>query len=301
MFERRRALAIAVSRLERDHASMSSPPLYDRIGRRYSAGRRTDPAIAQTLRTSIGDARTVLNVGAGTGSYEPSDLSVTAVEPSAAMIAQRPEGSAPVVQAATEALPFQDDAFDVVTAVISDHHWSNRAKALRELRRVARLRVVLVNSDPAASNHFWLTRDYLPGFVDLVPEPYRTSGYWRAELVEMLGEASVEVLPVHHDCHDGFYQAFWRRPTAYLDPACCPREHLRLPSPPCHRGDRGHYTSSTRSGERQLASAIRRALQAGSRRRCVAHSRCRRCNARRVTVVRGVARRGPQRDALSFL
>lgn len=211
---------------------MSSPPLYDRIGRNYPAGRRTDPAIALRLRHAIGRAHTLLNVGAGTGSYEPADLEVTAVEPSAAMIAQRPAGSAPVIQAAAEALPFEDNAFDVVMAIISDHHWSNRAQGLCELARVARVRVVLINSDPAAANDFWLTRDYLPGFHDLIPEPYRAAGFWQAELTELLGALSVEVLPVRHDCRDGFYQAFWRRPAAYLDPLV--RENIsvfdRLPT-----------------------------------------------------------------------
>lgn len=211
---------------------MSSPPLYDRIGRNYSAGRRTDPALALRLRHAIGRAQTLLNVGAGTGSYEPADLEVTAVEPSAAMIAQRPAGSAPVVQAAAEALPFADDAFDVVMAIISDHHWANRAQGLSELARVARVRVVLINADPAAADDFWLTRDYLPGFVELIPEPYRAAGFWQAELAELLGELRVEVLPVRHDCRDGFYQAFWRRPAAYLDPLI--RENIsvfdRLPA-----------------------------------------------------------------------
>lgn len=161
----------------------------------------------------------MLNVGAGTGSYEPSDLEVTAVEPSATMIAQRPNGSAPAVRAAAEELPFPDHSFDVVTAVLSDHHWRDRPAAMRELKRVARRRVVLVNADPGARDAFWLTRDYLPGFSGLIPEPLRQAGAWRAELERLLGAIDVRVLPVRHDCRDGFYGAYWRRPAAYLDPA----------------------------------------------------------------------------------
>lgn len=190
---------------------------YDRIGRGYSDVRRPDPRIAQRIEAALGDVRTVLNVGAGAGSYEPGDRDVTAVEPSAEMIAQRPAGSAPVVQANAEALPFGDDSFDAAMAIISDHHWSDRAAGLNEMLRVARHRVLLLNADPSLAQCFWLTRDYLPGFLNLVPERYRQFGYWERELQDLLGTVAVRPVPVPHDCQDGFYQAYWRRPRAYLD------------------------------------------------------------------------------------
>jgi SAM-dependent methyltransferase len=195
-----------------------SEVIYERIGRGYGNFRRTDPRIAARVGAALGDARTVVNVGAGTGSYEPVDRDVTAVEPSRLMIAQRPPGSAPAVRASAEQLPFEDDSFDAAMAINTDHHWSDRAGGLREMRRVARHRVVLVNADPALARRFWLTRDYLPGYVSLTPEPSRKDGHWRRELRHLLGEVEIEPLPVPHDCLDGFYQAYWRRPHAYLDP-----------------------------------------------------------------------------------
>lgn len=191
---------------------------YDELGRGYSAARRTDPRIAAHIEAALGEARTVLNVGAGTGSYEPGSRELTAVEPSAVMIAQRPEGAAPVIQAGAEALPFEDDSFDVAMAIISDHHWRDREAGLAEMRRVARDRVLLLNADPAAAGRFWLTRDYLDNLDGLVTSRYREEGFWRDELQSSLGEVELRPVPVPHDCVDGFYQAFWRRPGAYLDP-----------------------------------------------------------------------------------
>ena len=196
---------------------MASTPLYDAIGRRYTATRRTDPRIAEAIWRALGDARTVVNVGAGTSSYEPPDREVVAVEPSEAMIAQRPPGAAPCVRATAEGLPFEDASFDAAMAVLSDHHWRDRLRGLGELRRVAR-RVVLFNADPAQAKRFWLTTEYLPGFCDLIPEPYRVAGYWKAELARELGELHTLPVPIPHDCQDGFYGAFWQRPAAYLDP-----------------------------------------------------------------------------------
>jgi SAM-dependent methyltransferase len=192
--------------------------IYDRIGRGYSRHRRADPRIAAQIGGALGDARSVLNVGAGAGSYEPGDRELTAVEPSATMIAQRPAGAAPVLQASAEALPFEDRSFDAVMAIISDHHWADRAAGLREMARVARQRVVLMNSDPSLADRFWLTRDYLPGVFQLILRPYRAHGHWERQLRELLGELDVRPVPVPHDCRDGFYQAYWRRPEAYLDP-----------------------------------------------------------------------------------
>jgi SAM-dependent methyltransferase len=192
-------------------------PLYDRIGTTYATSRRADPRIAQALRAALGDAETVLNVGAGTGAYEPADLDVIALEPSSVMIAQRPAGSARVIQGVAEAIPLDDNSVDAAMAVISDHHWADRPAGLRELRRVARRRVVILNSDPALAGAFWMTRDYLPGFLGLIPPPYREPGRWERELARLLGALTVRPVPLPHDCLDGFYHAYWRRPRAYLD------------------------------------------------------------------------------------
>lgn len=192
---------------------------YDRLGRGYAARRATDPRIAAAIEEALGEARRVVNVGAGTGSYEPVGREVVAVEPSAVMIAQRPPGNAPAIQAAAEALPLADDSVDAAMAIFTDHHWSDRAAGMRELRRVARKRVLMLNIDPAWTERFWLTRDYLRSFVDLVPERYREPGYWERELRDLLGDVEIRPIPVPHDCRDGFFQAYWRRPEAYLDEA----------------------------------------------------------------------------------
>ena len=184
--------------------------LYDTLGRSYTVTRGEEPAIRAALHAALGDARTVLNVGAGTGSYEPVDRDVTAVEPSPVMRAQRPAGAAPCIDAAAEALPFADGAFDAAMAVLSDHHWADRAAGIRELRRVAR-RVVIFQWDPAWRHAFWLCEQYLPSFGALA---------WRswAELLAALEPTEQIPVPIPHDCRDGFLMAYWRRPAAYLDP-----------------------------------------------------------------------------------
>src|SRR5205085_7619460 len=135
-----------------DRALRAEPPLmtalYDRIGRNYADIRRPDPRLAEPIWQALGDARSVLNVGAGTGSYEPSDREVTAVEPSEVMIAQRPPGAAPVVQASAEQLPFADGSFDAAMAVLTIHHWGDVARGLAEMTRVAARRVVIATFDP---------------------------------------------------------------------------------------------------------------------------------------------------------
>jgi SAM-dependent methyltransferase len=184
--------------------------LYDTIGATYTATRRTEPRIAAQVWAALGDARTVLNVGAGTGSYEPPGRDVTAVEPSAVMRAQRPAGAAPCVAATAENLPFEDGSFDAAMAFATIDHWRDPIAGLRELRRVAR-RVVVFTKDFSDPDLFWLNRDYLPEVADLV-----TGRPSLTDLARELG-ARVDPVPIPWDCADGFYEAYWRRPEAYLD------------------------------------------------------------------------------------
>ncbi len=189
---------------------MSSAQVYDTIGTTYTVTRRTEPRIAAQVWAALGDARTVLNVGAGTGSYEPADRAVTAVEPSAVMRAQRPAGAAPCLAAAAESLPFEDQSFDAAMAFATIHHWQDPIAGLREMRRVAR-RVVVFTFDAGDLDRFWLNRDYLPEFADLLAgRPALT------DLARAIGARTEPVL-IPWDCADGFYEAYWRRPEAYLD------------------------------------------------------------------------------------
>ena len=187
--------------------------LYDAIGVGYGRHRRPDPRIAAAISDALGAAESVLNVGAGSGSYEPSDRTVVAVEPSLAMIRQRPAASAAVVQASATHLPFADAAFDTALAVLTVHHWLDRARGLAELSRVARQRVVILTWDPAFSG-FWLVDDYFPEIWD-VDRPIFPS---IDELRHALGNVESRPLLVPHDCVDGFLGAYWRRPRSYLDP-----------------------------------------------------------------------------------
>jgi SAM-dependent methyltransferase len=183
--------------------------LYDEIGATYDSQRRTEPRIAARIWSALGDARTVLNVGAGTGSYEPADRDVTAVEPSAVMRAGRPAGAAPCIAAAAEALPFPDRSFDAAMAVLSDHHWQDPIAGLLEMRRVAR-RVVVFQWDDTRFGDFWLIRDYLLEFEEL-----RGRGPTLAERAAAI-DAVTEPVPIPWDCVDGFFHCYWRRPRAYL-------------------------------------------------------------------------------------
>jgi len=191
--------------------------LYDTIGATYSVTRRTEPRIAAQVWAALGDARTVLNVGAGTGSYEPSGRDVIAVEPSAVMRAQRPAGAAPCVAAAAESLPFDDKSFDAAMAFSTVPHWQDPIAGLREMRRVARRVVVFTFdcSETAWGHRFWLTRDYLPEAADLF-----VGWHSLAELARVIG-ARIEPVLIPWDCADGFFEAYWRRPEAYLE------EHVR--------------------------------------------------------------------------
>ncbi|MEZ5862726.1 MAG: class I SAM-dependent methyltransferase [Geminicoccaceae bacterium] len=185
--------------------------LYDTIGLNYARLRRPDPRTARRIDVALADARTVLNVGAGSGSYEPEGREVTAVEPSARMIAQRQPSSAKVVRGRAEDLPFADGAFDAAMAVLTIHHWTDQAKGVREMRRVTRGRIVILTCDPAF-HEFWLAA-YFPDLltVDEKAMPRLT------DFEGWLGPVDISPVPIPHDCADGFLAGYWRRPTAYLD------------------------------------------------------------------------------------
>jgi SAM-dependent methyltransferase len=188
--------------------------IYDRIGTRYTATRRADPRIAAAIDAALGDARTLVNVGAGAGAYEPHGRRIVAVEPSRTMIDQRPGNAAPCIQAIAERLPFRDRTFDASLAVLTLHHWTDRDAGLAELRRVARRRVVILTWDPAAGREFWLTTEYFPEILDLDRPRFPSV----ATLERSLGAVRAIPVLVPHDCQDGFLGSFWRRPEAYLEP-----------------------------------------------------------------------------------
>ena len=185
--------------------------LYDEIGIGYRDRRRADPRLAAAVTRALNRTETVVNVGAGAGSYEPSDRSVVAVEPAMTMIRQRPAGSAPVVQASATDLPFRDDGFAAALAILTVHHWPDRARGLDELGRVARRRVVVVTWDPS-SQGFWLD-EYFPQIGEIDRPNFPSLEDFRRSL----GRIEAHALPIPHDCVDGFLGAYWRRPHAYLD------------------------------------------------------------------------------------
>jgi SAM-dependent methyltransferase len=184
--------------------------LYDTIGLNYAELRKPDRRIAAAIEAAIGQADTVLNVGAGTGSYEPVNRRVTAVEPSIEMTRKRSPSAAKVIQASADDLPFDNDAFDAAMAILTVHHWPDKEAGLREVRRVTRGRIVLLTYDP--SHRPWLT-DYIPELAALdeaqMP-PMLDYSRW-------LGPVRISPLLVPFDCSDGFLHAYWRRPEAYLD------------------------------------------------------------------------------------
>lgn len=185
---------------------------YDSIGNCYASRRHADPRITVAILDALGDATTILNVGAGTGLYEPRDRVVVAVEPSRVMAAQRPMEAAPVVRARAEDLPFTASSFDATLAVLTVHHWTAQLTGLRECRRVAIKRVVILTWDPQVTS-FWLVEDYFP---DLLAHDRRV--FPSLELLER-GLGAIEVRPVQvpADCRDGFLGAYWQRPEAYTD------------------------------------------------------------------------------------
>ncbi|MDX2168977.1 MAG: methyltransferase domain-containing protein [Deltaproteobacteria bacterium] len=188
--------------------------LYDRIGIGYAAVRRPDPRIAARVSAALADCESLVNVGAGTGSYEPRGRTRLAIDPSSAMLAQRAATAAPAVRGRAEALPLADRCVDAALAVLTLHHWSDWRAGLDEMARVSRRRVVVLSWDPDLVGALWLARDYLP--EGLVVDRSQVPAL--AECAAHLPRATIETLPIPADCSDGFCGAYWRRPDAYLDP-----------------------------------------------------------------------------------
>lgn len=186
--------------------------LYDTIGSGYRDYRKPDPRIAAMILDALGGAKSVVNVGAGAGSYEPKDRHVIAVEPSATMIAQRAPDAAEAVQASAERLPFEDKSFDAALAILTVHHWPDQAAGLAQMARVARKRCIVLTWD-VPETAFWLTRDYFPEVLAHDRKTFSLAPFRAA-----FGNIDVRVVPVPHDCTDGFLCAYWRRPEMYLDP-----------------------------------------------------------------------------------
>jgi SAM-dependent methyltransferase len=192
-----------------------SAPAYDRIGLDYSAVRRADPRFEAVIWAALGDAESVLNVGAGAGSYEPTDRQVIAVEPSAVMIAQRPSNAAPAIQGVAESLPLPDKSVDATMGVFTLQHWQDVDRGLAEVRRVTRERVAFLTLDmDIAAEAFWLAREYLPEMIEPDRRDFPTMDQLRASFPGL----ELDSVAVPSDCSDGFCIALWSRPEAHLDP-----------------------------------------------------------------------------------
>lgn len=188
---------------------------YEAHGQTYSTVRRADPRIETQVLAALGPGRSVLNVGAGTGSYEPTDRYVAAVEPSPTMRSQRPATAAPAIDATAEALPFDDDSFDAAMATITVHQWHDLDQGLRELRRVSRDRVVILTFDNTAADRFWLAA-YAPELIATEQRRDPTIEHLAAVLG---GRCEIQDVDIPLDCTDGFTEAFYGRPERFLDPA----------------------------------------------------------------------------------
>ena len=189
--------------------------LYDRIGHGYAAFRKPDERIASAIDAALEDSHSVVNIGAGTGSYEPMDRAVLAIEPSESMIRQRREDAAPCIRGVAESLPLNSDSVDAAMAVLSAHHWAGLEQGLCEMARVARKRVVLLTWIPDSAP-FWLTQEYFPEILahDRMVFP---DSFALTELLErIIGRTRITPVLVPHDCTDGFLCAYWRRPEFYL-------------------------------------------------------------------------------------
>ncbi|HEY7256264.1 MAG TPA: methyltransferase domain-containing protein [Solirubrobacterales bacterium] len=204
-------------------------PAYDRMGIEYAQVRRADPRIEAAIHAALGDAGTVLNVGAGAGSYEPADREVLAVEPSPVMIAQRPPGAAPAIEAVVEDLPLADDSVDAVMGVFTMQHWSDIGRGLAEVARVGRDRAVFVTLDIDVAESMWLGADYLPEMIEADRRDFPSL----EQLASALPGLVVNEIPVPSDCRDGFCIGLWSRPEAHLEP------RVRRASSTWHRLDPG--------------------------------------------------------------
>lgn len=191
-------------------------PAYEELGTGYVATRRADQRIAEQIHTALGEARSVVNVGAGAGAYEPCDREVLPIEPSARMIAQRSPELALAIRGHAECLPLPSNCVDAAMACMTLHHWTDWRIGVQELRRVARERVVIFTYDRRYAERFWLLRDYLPRLARLDSARFPSLEEQSAGLDE---HVRIEPVPIPHDCADGFLGAFWRRPRAYLDEA----------------------------------------------------------------------------------
>lgn len=189
-------------------------PAYDRMGLDYSEVRRADPRFEAAIWEALEDARRVLNIGAGAGSYEPRDREVIAVEPSSVMIAQRPPDAAPAIQGVAEALPLEDKSVDATMSVFTMQHWDDVDRGLAEVLRVTRDRVVFLTLDLGPTTEMWLCRDYLPEIVEHDRQMFPSI----EQLEDALPNLQVDTVPAPSDCTDGFCIALWSRPEAFLDP-----------------------------------------------------------------------------------
>jgi len=218
---------------------------YDQHGRTYAAHRCSDPRIAARIHAALGDAGTVLNVGAGTGSYEPRDRWVLAVEPSATMRGQRPGGAAPAIDARAEALPLDDDSVDAAMACVTIHHWLPPEAGLAELRRVARGSVVVFTFDLDGLPDW--QREYLAEGLAIERSRFPSIETIASALG---GRTRVERIPTPGDCLDGFFEAFWRRPEALLDAAVRASQSMWALLPP--------------GGEERIVELLGAALESGA-------------------------------------
>ncbi len=210
--------------------------LYDSIGQSYGSTRRADPRISAAIEDALGDATSVINVGAGSGSYEPAST-IAAVEPSRVMIMQRPSGSAAALQAVAEHLPLRDQCADAAMALLTVHHWTDVRAGVAEMRRVARRRLVFFTWLPQLIEQFWLLSEYLPE----VAAVDAAQAVPISVLTGLLGDADIRPVPIPHDCTDGFGAAYWRRPEAYLD-----------------RTTRAGISMLAKTGEQKLRPGLRR-------------------------------------------
>ncbi len=205
-----------------------SVPAYDSVGLTYTDFRRADPRIAERVWAALGDAGSVVNVGAGSGSYEPRDREVIAVEPSPVMIAQRPAGAATAIEGVAEALPLADKSVDAAMGIFTIHHWNDLAAGLAEMRRVARRRIVLATIDAEVNAGIWTLTEYFPEAMRAEEEKMPTLGTLEA----LLPGAEIEAVPMPSRCQDEFTSALWDRPEMFLDPAVLRSSSLWHSLPP---------------------------------------------------------------------